>query len=248
MSRLRGGTLLTTRSPMRISPSEMSSRPATIRKAVVLPQPEGPTSTMNSPSPAPSVRSLTARVPSGKTFATSEKVTSATARAADPYYFQAGWQPGSERARRERQRERRRKAGQRSADSEVRLARLLDDVRPPRRTERGLVQPVVEHESGQPRQEQLRAPRRRSEDLASGVAGSGSEPVGEQDAEERHEERAQQQQERLVVPQVHEQRADGGEDCDRGDEQPLGHVREHVLQRHRSRVDVRERLVGLVDR
>jgi hypothetical protein len=38
------------RSPMRSSPSLISSRPAIIRSAVDLPQPDGPTSTMNSPS------------------------------------------------------------------------------------------------------------------------------------------------------------------------------------------------------
>ena len=37
-------------SPIASSPSVISSRPATIRSAVVLPQPDGPTNTMNSPS------------------------------------------------------------------------------------------------------------------------------------------------------------------------------------------------------
>ena len=50
MSRSFGGTLLTTRSPMRISPPVMSSRPAIMRNRVDLPQPDGPTSTTNSPS------------------------------------------------------------------------------------------------------------------------------------------------------------------------------------------------------
>ena len=58
------GTWFTTRSPMRTVPSEISSRPATMRSAVDLPQPEGPTSTMNSPSAISSVMSLTALVPS----------------------------------------------------------------------------------------------------------------------------------------------------------------------------------------
>src|SRR5215212_210408 len=47
MSRSFGETSLTSRSPMRISP-EVASRPATIRSAVVLPHPDGPTSTRNS--------------------------------------------------------------------------------------------------------------------------------------------------------------------------------------------------------
>ena len=51
MSRAFGGTRLTTRSPMRISPDVMFSSPAIMRNSVDLPQPEGPTSTTNSPSP-----------------------------------------------------------------------------------------------------------------------------------------------------------------------------------------------------
>src|SRR6185436_18805827 len=50
MSRSFGGTLLTTRSPMRISPPVMFSSPAIMRSSVDLPQSEGPTSTQNSPS------------------------------------------------------------------------------------------------------------------------------------------------------------------------------------------------------
>src|SRR6476659_8043002 len=50
-SRSFGGTLLTTRSPMRISPPVMFSSPAIMRSKVDLPQPDGPTSTTNSPSP-----------------------------------------------------------------------------------------------------------------------------------------------------------------------------------------------------
>ncbi len=48
MSRLLGGSSLTTRPPISITPSEISSSPAIIRRAVDLPQPEGPTRTMNS--------------------------------------------------------------------------------------------------------------------------------------------------------------------------------------------------------
>src|SRR5215831_16702754 len=50
MSRSFGGTRLTTRSPMRISPDAMFSRPAIMRSRVDLPHPDGPTSTTNSPS------------------------------------------------------------------------------------------------------------------------------------------------------------------------------------------------------
>ena len=48
MSRLAGSTSLTTRPPMAISPPLISSSPATIRSRVDLPQPDGPTMTMNS--------------------------------------------------------------------------------------------------------------------------------------------------------------------------------------------------------
>ena len=48
-----------------------------MRSAVVLPQPDGPTSTMNSPSSISRSRPATAFVPSGKTFETSENVTAA---------------------------------------------------------------------------------------------------------------------------------------------------------------------------
>src|SRR6476661_2731470 len=60
MSRSFGGTSLTTRSPIFSSPPEISSRPAIIRRLVVLPQPDGPTRTMNSPSLMARLRSSTA--------------------------------------------------------------------------------------------------------------------------------------------------------------------------------------------
>ena len=47
-SRSLGATSFTTRSPMRMLPEVISSSPATMRKSVLLPQPDGPTSTMNS--------------------------------------------------------------------------------------------------------------------------------------------------------------------------------------------------------
>src|SRR5262249_14368935 len=45
-----GWTLLTTRSPIEIVPEVMFSSPASMRSKVDLPQPDGPTSTTNSPS------------------------------------------------------------------------------------------------------------------------------------------------------------------------------------------------------
>src|SRR5215469_10476640 len=51
---------LTTRPPMEMRPPVFCSRPATIRSVVVLPQPEGPSSVTNSPSPTRRSTPLTA--------------------------------------------------------------------------------------------------------------------------------------------------------------------------------------------
>src|SRR5260370_10559625 len=48
MARCVGGRWLRRSPPIRISPSVPSSSPAIMRKVVLLPQPDGPTSTMNS--------------------------------------------------------------------------------------------------------------------------------------------------------------------------------------------------------
>ena len=60
MSRSRGGMWFTTRSPMVSMPSEISSSPAIMRSAVDLPQPDGPSRTMNSPSSTSRERRSTA--------------------------------------------------------------------------------------------------------------------------------------------------------------------------------------------
>src|SRR5690349_14174786 len=70
MSRSLGATSLTTRSAIRISPADASSSPATIRNAVDLPDPDGPTSTVNPPSATSRSSVSTARVPSGNTLLT----------------------------------------------------------------------------------------------------------------------------------------------------------------------------------
>ena len=49
MSRSFGATLLTTRPPIAISPEVIVSSPAIIASSVDFPQPDGPTSTTNSP-------------------------------------------------------------------------------------------------------------------------------------------------------------------------------------------------------
>ena len=50
MSRSFGATSFTTRGPILMMPSEISSKPAIMRNSVDFPQPEGPTNTQNSPS------------------------------------------------------------------------------------------------------------------------------------------------------------------------------------------------------
>src|SRR5437763_893553 len=50
MSRSLGGTSVTSRSPISTWPLSTGSSPASMRSAVVLPEPDGPTRTMNSPS------------------------------------------------------------------------------------------------------------------------------------------------------------------------------------------------------
>src|ERR1700722_7988457 len=64
MSRSFGVLSLTTCPPIFSSPAVMSSRPAPIRSAVDLPQPDGPTRIMNSPSATSRFMSLTASKPS----------------------------------------------------------------------------------------------------------------------------------------------------------------------------------------
>ena len=63
MSRSLGVSSLTTFPPMRKMPLVVSSSPATIRSVVVLPQPDGPTRTMNSPSATSMSMSFTAWEP-----------------------------------------------------------------------------------------------------------------------------------------------------------------------------------------
>src|ERR671925_243449 len=65
-SRSLGARSFTTSPPIRSSPSVMSSSPATMRRAVDLPQPEGPTSITNSPSAMSRSMARTASKPSGK--------------------------------------------------------------------------------------------------------------------------------------------------------------------------------------
>ena len=65
MSRSLGGTSLTRLPSMKMLPLEISSRPATMRSVVDLPQPDGPTSTTNSWSPISRLAASTAVTPPG---------------------------------------------------------------------------------------------------------------------------------------------------------------------------------------
>src|SRR3954454_18287777 len=75
MLRWRGARSVTGSPLSRIAASLGSSRPAIIRRTVDLPQPEGPSRTMNSPSLTSRLTLSTATVPSGHTLVTSLSAT-----------------------------------------------------------------------------------------------------------------------------------------------------------------------------
>src|SRR2546426_12512749 len=63
MSRSFGGSSFTSRSSMKMLPSEMSSSPAIIRRVVDFPHPDGPTRTTNSLSSTERLKSFTTTAP-----------------------------------------------------------------------------------------------------------------------------------------------------------------------------------------
>ena len=63
MSRSAGSTSLTTLPPIETVPLVMVSSPAIMRSSVDLPQPDGPSSTVNEPSGMPSDTPFTASTP-----------------------------------------------------------------------------------------------------------------------------------------------------------------------------------------
>src|SRR3954471_11624055 len=75
MSRSAGSTALTMRPPISISPPVMLSSPATMRSSVDLPQPEGPTSTQNWPSPTSNSMPLMASNPPAEVLWTLRSAT-----------------------------------------------------------------------------------------------------------------------------------------------------------------------------
>src|SRR5919202_259590 len=83
-SRSRGSRSVTSRSPIVIVPPEVVSRPASMRSSVVLPQPDGPTRTMNSPLSIVRLTSSTAVTPPGNTLLTSSKTILLTVRQDNP--------------------------------------------------------------------------------------------------------------------------------------------------------------------
>src|SRR6266508_2126929 len=78
MSRSFGARSVTSRPPTTMCPPDASSSPAIMRSSVDLPHPDGPTSTMNSPSSIRSDTSSTAVTPPSNTFVTPSSTISAT--------------------------------------------------------------------------------------------------------------------------------------------------------------------------
>ena len=100
-------------------------------------------------------------------------------------------------------------------------------------------------ESGDPGADEPSPPGGRPEDVVGRVVRAGCEPVREQHGEERHEDGAEEKEEALVAPHVHDQGARSRHRGDEHDQELLRHARKRVLERDGRRVRVRERLVGL---
>ena len=135
------------------------------------------------------------------------------------------------------------------SDARSRLRRIepRQEVRPEAEILR-LREPLVDREAGEPRGDHPGPEGRRPEDVVGVVVRAVQQPVREQHAEQRHEEGAEEQEELLVVGEVEHERAERSDHGRADNEPPLGRVWAHVLRGDRGRVDVRERLVGLVDR
>src|SRR5204862_2748993 len=113
--------------------------------------------------------------------------------------------PGRDRAGDGAQRERDREARERCADVQRPRVRVADQVGPPRRS--GRLKPLVGREPEEPRGDSAEANARPSEEIVPRVRGAREQPVGEQHAEERYEERAEQVEEVEVVAEVDHERA-----------------------------------------
>ena len=86
---------------------------------------------------------------------------------------------------------------------------MRDEPRPPRGPDGR--QPLVEAEAHEPRDERAGSPFHVVEDVRRRVVAAGGQPVGREDAEERDEERAEEIEEVLVVPEVQREREPGGD-------------------------------------
>src|SRR5512132_4119768 len=93
MSRWFGGTSVTSLWPMRMASAGTSSSPAIQRRSVVFPQPDGPTSTMNSPSSIVRSTPSTARTPFGNTLTTVSSSMPATYLSLQPGGHDAAGEP-----------------------------------------------------------------------------------------------------------------------------------------------------------
>src|SRR4051794_21650907 len=82
-SRWRGGMRVTSRPAIRTAPVVSGSRPATIRSVVLFPQPEGPTSTTNSPGATSRLTSSTATTPPGNSLRTPSRTMPASGGATE---------------------------------------------------------------------------------------------------------------------------------------------------------------------
>src|SRR5689334_5754404 len=104
------------------------------------------------------------------------------------------------------QRERSREARQRRAAPRQRVGMEMgDEAGPPIRPDRR--QPLIQREADEPRADHSRPNLRNDEDVVAFVVPPREQPVRQEHGEQRHEERAQEVQEVLIVAKVDDQRA-----------------------------------------
>src|SRR6266540_4054490 len=85
---------------------------------------------------------------------------------------------------------------------------LREEVRPEAEI-RGLVEPLVDEEAGDPGRDHPRPYGRPGEDVVVRVPAAPSKPIGDENTEERHEEGAEEVEELRVLRQVEGERAAG---------------------------------------
>ena len=114
-----------------------------------------------------------------------------------------------------------------------------EEVRPEAEILR-LREPLVDGEAGEPGDDHPRPERGRAEDVVGLVVRAVQQPVGEQHAEQRHEEGAQEQEELLVVGEVEHERGDGRDRCG-ADDEPRAAARSSARSATRPRPSRRSR-------